>query len=413
MTAQEPHKEKPQRVRIMPMKRLTPLPLPPVASIREKMRQHPLAVNLAEHTFHEWFTTPLNGDTWSRWGCAAQMGPDGLTFDRINNVSGAAEPSDRGYARLRHTRYVTLHPGITPELSERIAPKQAPERELDRKYLAWADDAGKLAEEAMARQWRPGLTVRWDEMECLSPQMERAFDQFATYLIQAQQFCSDAMGPFIGRVHYQFMEVKTLMACELFDYNLHCAMLRKRVMSNGGGMGQQVDGFDAGVLEVCNEASQGFEGFQQRDLTGMTLALDVLFNGVVLDFLRLAESAHVSSFDRRFFRQMQQDTARHVAWGCRRVKYHLEHAPDREDVVLRLDCIAEQAEAGQAAGHLLNPQVIEPLAVLLGGAPEKAGEGYAILRRFWPQFAGNYLARLDAAGLPRRGRSLIPEQPPF
>lgn len=413
MTTKEPRKGKPQRVRIMPMKRLTPLPLPSVDAIREKMRQHPLAVNLAEHKFHEWFTTPLDGDTWSRWGCAAPPGPDGLTFDRINNVSGAPEPSDRGYARLRLTRYVALHPSITPEMSERIAPKQSAEREVDRKHLAWADDAGKLAEEAMARQWRPGLTVRWEEMERLSPQRERAFDQFATYLIQAQQFCSDVMGPFIGRVHYQFMEVKTLMACELFDYNLHCAMLRKRLMSNGGGMGQQVDGFDSGVLETCNEASQGFEGFQPRDLTGMTLVLDVLFNGLVLDMLRLAESGHVSDFDRRFFRQMQQDSARHVAWGCRRVKYHLEHAPDREDLMLRLEHIAKQAEAGQAAGHLLNPQVIEPLAVLLGGGQEQAFQGYAVLRRFWPQFAENYLARLDAIGLPRRGRCLIPEQPPF
>ncbi len=36
-----------------------------------------------------------------------------------------------------------------------------------------------------------------------------------------------------------------------------------------------------------------------------------------------------------------------------------------------------------------------------------------ILREFWPQFAANYLARLDAIGLGRRDRCLIPAQPPF
>ncbi len=64
----------------------------------------------------------------------------------------------------------------------------------------------------------------------------------------------------MGLIHYAFAEVKSYLSYELFDYNLMCGLLRKRVMANGGGMGVGIEGLDGGLLEVCNEASQGFVG---------------------------------------------------------------------------------------------------------------------------------------------------------
>jgi hypothetical protein len=404
---------KSQRVQIMPYGKVVPRPLPPDGEVVERLANHPHAVRIRERKLHDWFTSPVDGDTWSAWGIKADPGPEGLTFDAVNRVSPAPEPDEVGFKRLLHSRHVKLHPGIPDEMGERMAPKHGTVRELELKYEVWAPEVAALAEEALARQWRPALTLRWEEMEPLSSELERAFDQLLTYLIQAQYFCSDVIGPYNGRIHYQFLEVKSYLAYELFDYNLHAGILRKRVLSNGGGMGVQVEGFDAGVLEVCNEASHGFEGEYERDFNAAVFALNVVFNGLVLDVMRLGEAAAQSSFDRDLFRQMVQDEARHVAWGCKRLQYYLAHCPDREGVLARLHAIADRIEPEQVAEHLLNPRVIEPLAVLLGGAVTELERGYGILREFWPQFSQRYLGRLDVIGLPRRDRCLILEEAPF
>ncbi|MCL0101498.1 hypothetical protein M1O29_00215 [Dehalococcoidia bacterium] len=407
--------KKPQRVRIMEQHRVTPLSLPDDSEIKQRLKLHPQAVRLREGKLHEWFTEPLEGGLWSAWGRRARPEARGMTYASMNAVSTSSEPPERGSPTLVLSRFIKTQDGSSDqvELTRGGAPKYGSTRELEDKYLVWVPEAGLLAEEALARQWKPSLHLKWHEMERLPEDQERALDQILTYLTQCQYFCSDVLGPYIGRMHYAFLEVKGYLAYELFDYNLHAGVMRKRMLSNGGGIGSQVDGFDAGVLEACNDASQGFEGEVDRDFNGTVFALDVLFNGIVLQMLRLAEFGAKSRFDRDLFTQMIQDEARHVSWGCKRIQYFLEHCPDREDAVVRLHTIADQAEGAQVMNHLLNPKVLEPLAVMLGGGIEQMGRGYAMLREFWPQFAEQYLARLDGIGLPRRDRCLIPQIAPF
>jgi hypothetical protein len=178
-------------------------------------------------------------------------------------------------------------------------------------------------------------------------------------------------------------------------------------------MGGHVEGFDAGVLEVCNEASQGFAGEHKRDFNAAVFAINVVFNGLVLDIVRLGEAAAQTPFDADLFRQMIQDQTRHVAWGCKRLQYYLSHCPDPTETVAKLHQIADRIEPEQVSGHLLNPRIIEPLAVLLGGGVKQIDKGFEVLREFWPQFSQRYLGRLDAIGMPRHDRCLIPEEAPF
>ncbi len=406
---------KPQRVRIMQQHKVKPLPLPPAEEIKARLKLHPQAAALREGKLHEWFTVPLENSAWSAWGRRAKLEPRGMTYASMNAVSTAPEPPETGSSTLVLSRFIKVKSddSTQTELTRGGAPKYGSTRELEHRYQVWIDDAGNLAEEALSRQWRPQRSMRWEEMEPLPEELERATDQLMTHLISCQYFCSDVLGPYIGRTHYAFVEVKGYLAYELFDYNLHAGMLRKRILANGGGMGSQVDGYDAGVVEVCNEASQGFEGEVERDFNSMVFAMDVLFNGIVLDILRLAEGSARSRFDQAIYRQMIQDNARHVAWGCKRLRYYLDHCPNREEVVDKLHAAADLIEPGQTAKHLLNPKVLEPLAILLGGGTAKMQQGYAALREFWPQIAEQYLARLDHIGLPRHNRCLIPSEAPF
>ncbi|MEE9284433.1 MAG: hypothetical protein V3V35_01755 [Dehalococcoidia bacterium] len=405
---------KSQRVRIQPITvRHEPKPLPPAEEIIGKLGQHPEVEAIRARRFSNWLTTPLDGGLWTSWGNKARLSDMGLTYMAVNEVSTTPEPAEVGFRRLLHSRFIATNPAISREIEEILAPKYGTPRELEHKYEVWIDDAALLTEEALDRRWYPNRDLRWEEMQPLPQDLERAFDQFLTYLIQSQYFCSDVMGPWIGLVHYAFVELKSYLAYELFDYNTHSAVLRKRVLSNGGGMGVQVDGVEAGVLEVCNEASHGFEGEVDRDFNAMVFALDIVFNGLVLDILRLGEAAAPSPFDRGLLGHMVQDNARHVAWGCKRINYYLDHCPDREEAVVKLHLIADTIEPLQTEQHLLNPKVLEPLALLLGGGADQIEGGYETLRRFWPQFAARYLGRLDAIGLPRRDRCLIPTKAPF
>ena len=406
----------PQEIKIPPMRQIAGSPdvLPPADVVREKLHQHREAVQIRSGRLSNWFTTPLHGDAWTAWGCRAQPDKVGMTYMSINKVSSSPEPAEVGFNRYLHSRYIKTNPTLGPQLDQVMTPDEfGTPREIDRKFKAWIVGAAELAEEALDRQLRPTRHLRWEEMAPLTPHLERAFDQYATYLMQCQYLCSDLMGPWMGLIHYGFAEVKSYMAYELFDYNLHCSVLRKRILSNGGGMGVALEHLNAGIVEVCNAASRGFAGEVERDFQAMVFAVDVFVNGVVLNMLRLGEAAARSRLDQKLLRHMIQDNARHVAFGCRRLWYYLQHCPDREEAVVRLNAIADQIEPAQAEYHLLNPKVIEPLAILLGGGASGFERGMDVIRRFWPQFASDYLARLDSIGLARRDRCLIPAQPPF
>jgi hypothetical protein len=396
------------------MRRAEPEALPPADEIAEKLKRHPQVekIRAGGRDFDRWFSPPPEGDPWTAWGIKAEPDRVGMTYMAVDRAYPTEVP-EVGIPRFIYSRYIKPDPAISPDMAERMAPKFGGPRELDRRYEVWVDDIGALAEEALDRQWHPTRDLRWEEMTPLAPEMERAFDQLLTYLIQCQYFCSDAFGPWLRLIHHAYFEVLSYGTYELFDYNLHAAVLRKRILANGGGMGVQVDGIDAGVLEVCNAASQEFTGEVERDFNAAVFAIDVFFNGLLLDILRLGEAGAQSRFDQDLLRQMIQDEARHVAWGCKRLRYYLAHVPDRAAAEARLHGIAARTEAAQTEHHLLNPKVLEPLAVLLGGGPSGAAAGFETLRRFWPQFAAHYLARLDWIGLPRRGRSLLPAESPF
>jgi hypothetical protein len=285
----------------------------------------------------------------------------------INRVSANPEPNTAPARRLLHSRYIKTHRAIPSELEEKIAPKYGTSREMDRRDQVWIEHAAELAEEALDRQIRPARQLRWEEMTPMPDELERAFDQFATYLIQVLYLCSDMTGPWNGLIHYAFAEVKSYLTYELFDYNLMCGLLRKRVMANGGGMGVQIDGLEAGLAEICNEASHGFVGEVDRDFAAVVFALDVLLNSLLLDIARLGHIGAHSRFDRHLMTQLIQDCARHVAFGCRRISFYLRNCPDREEAAVRLHLVADRLEPSQTEHHLLNPKVLEPLAVMLGG----------------------------------------------
>ena len=67
-----------------------------------------------------------------------------------------------------------------------------------------------------AAPWTPTWRPDWRRTPWRSA-IERAWDQFLTYLSQCQYFCSDVIGPWLRLVHHAFLEVLSYLSYELFE----------------------------------------------------------------------------------------------------------------------------------------------------------------------------------------------------
>jgi hypothetical protein len=107
-----------------------------------------------------------------------------------------------------------------------------------------------------------------------------------------------------------------------------------------------------------------------------------------------------------------QDEARHVSYGTMHLKYFLENHPDRAKAERELHAVAEIAERGFTA-FLVNPFIVEPLAVLAGGGIDHIDRGMDAVKIVWRRITDEYLNRCEVAGLDRRSRIVLPADAPY
>jgi hypothetical protein len=112
------------------------------------------------------------------------------------------------------------------------------------------------------------------------------------------------------------------------------------------------------------------------------------------------------------YRLCMQDEARHVSYGTMHLKHFLENHPDRATAEAELHAVADIAERS-FTGFLVNPFLIEPLAVLAGGGLEHIDKGMDAVKLIWRRICDEYLNRCDLAGFDRRSRIKLPAEPPY
>ncbi len=126
------------------------------------------------------------------WGKHAKPDRIGMTFMAINQVSATPEP-DRRFRSGGCCIPATSRP--IRELRTNWKIKSRPSMALRASWIAATRSGSntpiELTEEALDRQMRPARQLHWEDMTPLPDEIERAFDQFATYLIQALYLCSD------------------------------------------------------------------------------------------------------------------------------------------------------------------------------------------------------------------------------
>jgi hypothetical protein len=266
---------------------------------------------------------------------------------------------------------------------------------VNRKSEVWADNVIGLYEESKTRQWNATTDIDWSalDQQPMAADLEKAFCQVCTFLAEVEMIATDLPARWIGRVNHDFVELKSLLCLQTVDEARHSEVFRKRALA-GGGLGR-----------ASLHAEHALKGILESETyTQASVFLHLLGEGFILSTFRNGEAIAHTAVDKRIFRLVMQDEARHVSYGMMHLKYFLKINPGRaEEIHFMLD----EAE-NLMIGALGSPELGEPLVVLAGGGfdPAAVARGVELMTMFQLKAIEEYFRRLERAGLQgRRERS--------
>lgn len=267
---------------------------------------------------------------------------------------------------------------------------------VNRKSEVWSDNVLGLYEEAKTRQWNASTDIDWCALDDypVDLDIEKAFCQVCTFLSEVEMIATDLPARWIPRINHQMVELKSLLCIQAVDEARHTEVFRKRALAGG-----------VGLLRASVFAEHALKGILECETyTQASVFLHMLGEGFILSTFRNGESIAPTPVDKRMFRLVMQDEARHVSYGMMHLQYFLRVNPTRaEEIHLMLD----EAET-LMIGALGSPELAEPLIVLAGkgfGADNLA-RGTALTLEFQLRAIEEYFRRLERAGLEgRRERS--------
>jgi hypothetical protein len=322
------------------------------------------------------------------WGTRAQPSRTGLTLDDIN-LGPYAQVPDAG----------SSHGSMAPRGSE--VPPETPSLgtyDINEKAVVWAENAGSLYEEAVARQWSSARDIPWHKLEPLPDDIERAVCQLCTGLTEVEFIAGDLPAKWLWRINHDFHEVKCFLASQVMDEARHMDVFRKRALANGGGL-MKASPASESVLRTIIEAP---------NYTVASALMHILAEGFVLTLFRNGEFLAPSEVEKKIFRLCMQDEARHVAYGTMHLKYFLQKHPEREE---QIHAILDDGEEAIFAINM-ESQTVEPRLILAGGGVDRMQEGMLRMGYLYTKQIREYLHRLKVAGLDRSSRLRIPYEVP-
>lgn len=321
--------------------------------------------------------------------CEPQNARRGLTFRDLDVGSyGYSDmPELIRQNRSFAPRGAEIPPGV-PDL----------QAEVNRKSEVWAYNIEGYYEEAMSRQWNATTDVPWDELRKseLPEEIGKAYSQLLTFLTEVEMIATDVPAKWMGRLNADFFEVKNFIATQAMDEARHAEVFRKRALSTGWGL------MRASKANECNlKFLRDADSFAEASLT-----LHLQAEGMVLTMFRFSELISPTEADKKMFRLVMQDEARHVGYGMQHLKWVLDHFPEKREIIHRH---LDEAENFVFGGGYAT-EVMEPFIILAGKGLKKDNieRGIKITAQFNLKQVEEYFERLDKCGLPeRRERSKL------
>ena len=361
------------------------------SQLSDEVVRNLLALNLSEERAGKYLTLLENnpdvpalrmGFKWARpsteLGIRAKPGPNGLGMPEINIGTYGHVPDHWPYEN------------DTPLGSHPTPGSYAPgSYSVYDKSEVWADGVDALYEEAIRGHWIPATDINWAGLEALPDDIERALCQVCTTFSQHGLSESKLLGSWEEKIAYGFHDVKDYIATWLFDAGRKVEALRKRALANGGGLGIQ-------GLGTMYRAWYG-----AMKATELFVAIGVVYKSYeVVTFERLAEVLP-NAVDRDLFARLAKDSARHLEFGSRHLKYYVQHHPNSREY---LEHFLNRAESALSDELHHSKAEAAALAILLGGGVEKLEAGAAALRQLREDQLRKYLLILDACAVDRLPR---------
>ena len=312
----------------------------------------------------------------NEWGVKVIPGAHGLRLGDVN-VGSYGEVPDYWEDQTRRPRGSVGRPGIPP------LPYS-----LRSKHELWADCAADLYEEAIQRRWIPATEVPWESLEPLPVDVEKAVCQMCTELSQCANTELEIITYWQDRMSYGYFEVKQYLATATFDCARQQEVLRKRALSNGGGLGIESRGR---VNRIILESSGGW--------TEAVVYLYLLRGTYITRLLTGLLSAAHNEAEAFIYSHMLEDHARHLTYGYDHLQYASTHGKDASLIMQTLLAVGE----GHMAAELTEGVASTAMAIIFGGGIEGARthgmERYLLLVR---GFITDYLAICQGLGIDRQ-----------
>ncbi len=345
-----------------------------------------------------------------RWQYTLRTGELDLSWMRVDTEPVTCRPkSARRGLTIRDLDVGSYGFTDMPEIARRnrsFAPRGAalppglPDAQADvnLKSEVWAYNVEGYYEEAMSRQWNATTDIPWADLAAieLPEPIGKAYAQLLTFLTEVEMIATDVPAKWMGRLNADFFEVKNFIATQAMDEARHAEVFRKRALTTGWGL-MCASPHNENNLKFLRDGDSFAE---------VSLGLHLQAEGMVLTLFRFSEYISPTEADKKLFRLVMQDEARHVGYGMQHLKWVLDHFPEKRETVHRYLDEAENFVFG--AGYC--SEVTEPFIILAGKGLKKENirQGVQITQRFQLQQLEEYFERLAKCGMPeRRERSKL------
>lgn len=252
------------------------------------------------------------------------------------------------------------------------------------KASIWADCVVPLYEYAIRDRWASATDLRWNSLEELPTDVEKAVCQFATEQSERAYFQGALLSGWLPEISYGFHEVKFFLSSVIYDLARHTETFRKRALSNGGGLG----------LQAPTDYSRAAK--ESRSFPELAAILFVQ-DSMLLTLFENGDQFAQNQLEQEMYRLMARDRRRLMDYQIERLKFYLYKLPDRRE---EQNLYFRKAE-GYMAKEWTDTVVTEPLAIMLGGGRAQIEEGAKKLRQLRKTQVENYVKHLAQATFTR------------
>ncbi len=231
--------------------------------------------------------------------------------------------------------------------------------EVNRKSEVWAYNIEGYYEEAMSRQWNATTDIPWADLAKteLPEDIGKAYAQLLTFLTEVEMIATDVPAKWMGRLNADFFEVKNFIATQAMDEARHAEVFRKRALTTGFGL-MQASPQNETTSSSCATPTPS---------PSRRSRLHLQAEGMVLTLFRFSEYISPTDGDKKLFRLVMQDEARHVGYGMQHLKWVLDHFPEKREIIHRH---LDEAENFVFGGGYAT-EVMEPFIILSGKGMKK------------------------------------------